>query len=85
MDEVFGRRDMIAPDKLKALSVKSDARASARVGGYLGALALSGGALYFANLDAAGAGDPRTLHAGLAPTQGEKWVFSHWIRNRARV
>jgi fatty acid desaturase len=48
MDEVFGRRDMIAPDKLKALSLKSDARASARVGGYLGALALSGSALYFA-------------------------------------
>ena len=44
-----------------------------------------GGALYFANLDPAGAGDPRTLHAGLAPTQGEKWVFSQWIRNRARV
>jgi fatty acid desaturase len=39
---------MIAPDKLKALSVKSDARASARVGGYLGALALSGSVLYFA-------------------------------------
>src|ERR1700722_8363665 len=48
MDEVFGRRDMIAPDKLKALSVKSDARGSARVGGCLGALALSGSALYFA-------------------------------------
>jgi fatty acid desaturase len=48
MDEVFGRRDMIAPDKLKALSVKSDARGSVRVGGYLGALALSGSALYFA-------------------------------------
>ena len=39
---------MIAPDKLKALSVKSDARGSVRVGGYLGALALSGSALYFA-------------------------------------
>ena len=39
---------MIAPDKLKALSAKSDARGSARVGGYLGALALSGSALYFA-------------------------------------
>jgi fatty acid desaturase len=48
MDEVFGRRDMIAPDKLKALSVKSDARGAARVGGYLGALVLSGSALYFA-------------------------------------
>ena len=39
---------MIAPDKLKALSAKSDARGSARVGGYLGALVLSGSALYFA-------------------------------------
>ena len=39
---------MIAPDRLKALSAKSDARGFARVGGYLGALALSGSVLYFA-------------------------------------
>jgi hypothetical protein len=45
----------------------------------------AGDALYFANLDAAGAGDPRTLHSGLAPTRGEKWVFSQWIRNLARA
>lgn len=45
----------------------------------------TGGALYFGNLDAAGAGDPRTLHAGLPPTRGEKWLFSQWVRNRARV
>ncbi|HEY2033953.1 MAG TPA: 2OG-Fe(II) oxygenase [Rhizomicrobium sp.] len=24
--------------------------------------------------------DPRTLHAGLAPTRGEKWLYSQWIR-----
>ena len=42
-----------------------------------------GGALYFANLDADGAPDPRTLHAGLPPTRGEKWLFSQWVRNRA--
>ena len=45
----------------------------------------TGGALYFGNLDAAGAPDPRTLHAGLPPTRGEKWLFSQWVRNRARV
>jgi prolyl 4-hydroxylase len=46
----------------------------------------AGDALIFANLDpATGAGDPRTLHAGLPPTSGEKWVFSQWVRNRARV
>jgi len=45
----------------------------------------AGDALYFGNLDAAGAPDPRTLHAGLAPTRGEKWLFSQWIRSRARV
>ena len=44
-----------------------------------------GDALYFANLDGAGAPDPRTLHAGLPPTRGEKWLFSQWVRNRARV
>ena len=45
----------------------------------------AGDALYFGNLDAAGAPDPRTLHAGLPPTRGEKWLFSQWVRNRARV
>jgi prolyl 4-hydroxylase len=45
----------------------------------------AGDALYFGNLDPAGAPDPRTLHAGLPPTSGEKWLFSQWIRNRARV
>ncbi|KQT68992.1 MULTISPECIES: fatty acid desaturase [unclassified Aureimonas] len=42
MDEVFGRRDMITPARLKELSVKSDRRGWLRVGGHLGALALSG-------------------------------------------
>jgi len=42
-----------------------------------------GGALYFANVDAGGAPDPRTLHAGLAPTSGEKWLLSQWVRNRS--
>lgn len=41
-----------------------------------------GDALYFANVDESGAPDPRTLHAGLAPTQGEKWVFTQFIRDR---
>ncbi len=45
----------------------------------------AGSALYFGNLDAAGAGDPRTVHEGLPPTRGEKWLLSQWIRNRARV
>jgi prolyl 4-hydroxylase len=44
-----------------------------------------GDALYFGNLDADGAPDPRTLHAGLPPTQGAKWLLSQWIRNRASV
>ena len=26
--------------------------------------------------------DPRTLHAGLPPRTGEKWMFSQWIRGR---
>ncbi len=44
----------------------------------------AGDALYFANIDSTGAPDPRTLHAGLPPTQGEKWLFSQWVRDRAR-
>jgi prolyl 4-hydroxylase len=49
---------------------------------HLRAKAPPGGALYFANVDAAGAPDPRTLHAGLAPTSGEKWLLSQWVRSR---
>ena len=45
----------------------------------------TGGALYFGNVDPAGAPDPRTLHEGLAPTRGEKWLLSQWIRNRVVV
>ncbi len=45
----------------------------------------AGGALYFGNVDPAGAVDRRTLHEGLAPTRGEKWLLSQWIRNRAVV
>jgi hypothetical protein len=43
----------------------------------------TGDALFFANVDASGAPDRRTLHAGLPPTAGEKWVFSQWIRDRS--
>jgi prolyl 4-hydroxylase len=39
-----------------------------------------GDALLFRNVDAAGAPDRDTMHAGLPPTSGEKWVFSQWIR-----
>ena len=45
MDEVFARRDMIAPARLKALSVKSDWRGFAQLGSHFAALALSGAAL----------------------------------------
>ncbi|GGD35885.1 fatty acid desaturase [Aureimonas glaciei] len=45
MDEVFGRRDMISPARLKVLSVKSDARGFMQVGGHLGALMVTGVAL----------------------------------------
>ena len=43
-----------------------------------------GDALLFANVDAATrAPDPLTLHAGMPPTHGEKWIFSQWIRDRS--
>jgi prolyl 4-hydroxylase len=43
-----------------------------------------GDALLFANVDSASrAPDPLTLHAGLPPTRGEKWIFSQWIRDRS--
>jgi prolyl 4-hydroxylase len=42
-----------------------------------------GDALLFSNIDAAGAPDYDTVHAGLPPVRGEKWLFSQWIRTRA--
>jgi prolyl 4-hydroxylase len=42
----------------------------------------AGDALVFWNVDDEGKPDPRTLHAGVAPTAGEKWLFSKWIRDR---
>ena len=51
----------------------------------LKARARKGGAVYFANVDPEGRADPMTLHAGLPPTRGEKWLFSQWIHDRAFV
>lgn len=42
----------------------------------------TGDALMFANVDPSGAPDQRTLHAGLPPTHGEKWLLSQWVRDR---
>jgi prolyl 4-hydroxylase len=42
----------------------------------------AGDALFFGNVDPSGQPDQRTLHAGLPPTRGEKWLFSQWVRNR---
>jgi hypothetical protein len=41
-----------------------------------------GDALLFWNVDREGGPDKQTLHTGLPPTQGEKWVLSQWIRDR---
>ena len=41
-----------------------------------------GDALVFFNVDQEGRPDPRTLHAGLPPTAGEKWALSQWCHDR---
>jgi len=41
-----------------------------------------GDALLFTNVDANGAPDYDTIHAGMPPTSGEKWVLSQWVRTR---
>jgi len=41
-----------------------------------------GDALFLANVTRDGQPDLKTLHAGLPPTSGEKWVFSQWIRGQ---
>ncbi|MGN6058399.1 MAG: 2OG-Fe(II) oxygenase [Sphingomicrobium sp.] len=43
----------------------------------------AGDAIFWANCDMEGHPDPMTLHAGLPPTSGEKWILSQWIRDRA--
>jgi len=42
----------------------------------------TGDALFFTNVDRTGRGDPLSLHSGIPPTSGEKWVFSQWIRDK---
>jgi hypothetical protein len=42
----------------------------------------TGDALMFANVRENGAPEPLTLHAGLPPTSGEKWLLSQWVRNK---
>ncbi len=42
-----------------------------------------GDALLWANTLPDGSADPRTRHAGLPPTRGEKRVLSQWLRGRA--
>ena len=41
-----------------------------------------GDVVAFANVDRAGNPDRMTLHAGLPPIRGEKWLFSQWIRDQ---
>ncbi|HET9394651.1 MAG TPA: 2OG-Fe(II) oxygenase, partial [Nitrospiraceae bacterium] len=43
-----------------------------------------GDMLLFQNLVANGQPDFSSLHAGLPPTRGEKWLLSLWIRNRVQ-
>lgn len=44
--------------------------------------ARKGDALMFLNVDAGGDPDPMSMHAGLPPTRGEKWVLSQWLRGK---
>jgi predicted 2-oxoglutarate/Fe(II)-dependent dioxygenase YbiX len=42
-----------------------------------------GDAVYFANVGLDGQPDRQSLHAGLPPTRGEKWIISQWVHDRA--
>jgi prolyl 4-hydroxylase len=43
-----------------------------------------GEALVFDSVNATGEGDMNTLHAGLPPASGIKWLLSQWIREKAQ-
>jgi len=45
----------------------------------------AGDALLFSNVLADGQPDKATLHAGLPPTRGQKWLLSQWIRTRVQA
>lgn len=40
--------------------------------------------LTFKNVKPDGSVDPQTLHEGTAPTRGEKWLLSVWVRDRSQ-
>lgn len=42
-----------------------------------------GCAMIFDSVKANGSVDPMTLHTGVAPTAGQKWVISKWFRDKA--
>ena len=42
----------------------------------------TGDALLFWNTSPTGALEQNSLHAGLPPTSGEKWIYSKWVRDR---
>ncbi|HEU5066949.1 MAG TPA: 2OG-Fe(II) oxygenase [Sphingomicrobium sp.] len=41
-----------------------------------------GDSIAFFSVDSEGQPESLTLHAGLPPTSGEKWIFSQWVRDR---
>jgi hypothetical protein len=44
----------------------------------------AGEALVFENVLPNGTGDMNTLHTGLPPTRGEKWLLSQWMRSKSQ-
>ncbi len=43
----------------------------------------AGAALAFHNVNARGKASSRSLHAGMPPTSGEKWLISKWFRTKS--
>ena len=42
----------------------------------------TGEALVFDNVGPNGVGDMNTVHTGLPPMRGEKWLLSQWMRSK---
>lgn len=81
-DEIVARGQRIATFLLY-LNDDYDGGETAFLGVDLKYKGRKGDAMFFVNVEPSGMADVLTRHQGSAPTRGEKWVLSQWVRSSA--